>query len=252
MRDTRNMIAQVISPISALISSTRGFTGKRVPEDPAPEKVSEILSYVNALSIAANQYITNFEILLDIDTLKLKPQKERIPDLRKFLIDVARRYMPLSRKKIIHINVTDQTPSDISIEVDKDLFEVVISNIIDNAVKYSFDPEGRLKHGFQAKPASMESKENVLITAENDENSVNILVSSYGVEIPEPEREKIFDRDFRGVYAPDGGKGSGIGLYLTKEIIERHEGTIELVSNTPPHNTIFKIIVPKREIIKEK
>lgn len=247
MRDTRNMIAQVISPISALISSTRSFARKPLPGEPPPEKVSDTLKYINALSIIANQYITNFEKLLDIDTQSLKLHREKIPDLRKYLIDTARLYIPLSRKKFIHINVTKETPDNIQLEVDRDLFDVVILNIIDNAVKYSFEPEVRSKHGLQAKPASMEDKENILITAEQDSNSITITVSSCGIEILEPEREKIFERDFRGTYAREGGKGSGLGLYLAKEIIEKHEGTIELVPNTSPYNIVFRIRLLKRE-----
>ena len=248
MRDTRNMIAQVISPISALISSTRSFARNPLPEEPPPEKVSDTLKYINALSIVANQYITNFEKLLDIDTQSLRLHREKIPDLRKYLIDTARLYVPLSRKKFIHINVTHETPDNIQLEVDKDLFDVVILNIIDNAVKYSFDPEERLKHGLQAKPASMEDRENVLVTAEKEENSIAITISSYGIEIPESERKRIFDRDFRGTYAlREGGKGSGIGLYLAKEIIEKHRGTIESIPKTSPYNTVFKITLPKRE-----
>lgn len=246
MRDTRNMIAQVVSPISALISSTRGYAGKSMPGDTSLEKVAETLHYINALSISANQYLANFEILLDIDTRKLHLQREYIPDLRKYLIDLARLYIPLSRKKFIHINVTDQTPNDISIEVDRDLFDTAISNIIENAVKYSFDPDERLKLGLKAKPDT-DDKENVRVTAEQDENSTIITISNYGQEIPESERGKIFDRDFRGTYAPDGGKGSGLGLYLAKEIIEKHGGTIELVPGTTPHNTVFKIVLWKQE-----
>lgn len=247
MRDMRNMIAQVISPISALISSTRQYAGKANPgERITPEKISETLHYINALSVVANQYVSNFEKLLDIDTRQIEPRWEKIPDLRKYLIDISKLYLPLSRKKFIHINVTRETPSDIPLVVDIDLFEVVIANLIENAIKYSFDPEERKKHGLQDKPATMEDKENVLITAEENEDSVTITISNYGIEIPESDRGRIFERDFRGTYAPEGGKGSGIGLYLAKEIIEMHGGTLELVSDTPAHNTIFKIILSRR------
>ncbi|MCU0285234.1 MAG: HAMP domain-containing histidine kinase [Acidobacteria bacterium] len=246
MRDTRNMIAQVVSPISALISSTRKYAGKaHFEESIATGKLSETLDYIHSLSIVANQYLNNFETLLDIDTRCLVPRLETIPDLRKFLIDISRLYLPLCRKKFIHINVTAQTPSDISLEVDSDLFEIVISNLIDNAVKYSFYPEERLKHGLQDKPATMADKENILITAREDEHSVTITISNYGIEIPEADRGKIFERDFRGTYAPEGGKGSGIGLFLAKQIIALHEGTLELVPGTPPHNTVFKITLPR-------
>lgn len=246
MRDIKNIIAQVISPISELITSTE----KSIPGNTAAEKITaanlaENLPYVNALSRITAQYVKNFEILLDIDTRKIKPKKEKIPDLRKYLIDFARIYTPLIRPKFIHIHVTEQTPSNISLEVDKDLFHVVISNILDNAIKYSFDAEDRLFHGLQAKPVSMEDKENVLITALENKNNINITVSSYGVEIKESESKSILDKEFRGAHAPDRARGTGIGLYLAKEIIKMHEGTIRIVPHTPTYNTTFEITLPK-------
>jgi len=249
MRDIRNIISQVISPISALISSTdKSMPGNAEAEKKTSENLFEKLSYVNALSRIAAQYVRNFEILLDIDTRKMKPKREKIPDLRKYLIDFARIYTPLIRRKCIHINVTEKTPSGISLEVDMDLFKIVISNILDNAVKYSFDPEDRPAYGLQEKPADMEDIENILITAQGNKENVFITASSCGIEITEAEKGKIFDREFRGFNAPDRGKGAGIGLYLAKEIIEMHDGTIRLVPGTPYHNAKFEIKLPKKEL----
>ena len=249
MRDIR----KVIRPVSEAISSTKELTeGNTLPGKATVENLSEKLLYVNALSRIAAQYVRNFEILLDIDTKRIKLNREKISDLRKYLIDFARIYTQLIRPKCIHINITQQTSNNISIEVDRDFFDVVISNIFDNAIKYSFDPEDRILHGLQAKPISMEDKENILITADEDENSVIVTVSSYGINIMEAEKKKIFDREFRGFNAADRGEGTGSGLYLAKEIIELHEGTIRLVPGTPEHNTKFEIKLPKKGLKTER
>lgn len=246
--DIRSIVSQVISPISAAISSTdKPTSGDAAGEDVSPDKVSEKLHYVNALSRIAGLYITNFEKLLDIDTHRLKPRIEKIPDLRKYLIHFARLYTPLIRPKCIHLNVTQQTPSDISLEVDRELFDLVMANIIDNAIKYSFTPEDRLRHDLQPKPKTTEDAENVLLSATKNQNSITITVSSYGIELTEEEKRNIFDREYRGIQAPDRAKGTGIGLYLTSEIIHLHGGTIELAPDTPVHNTVFKITLPTRE-----
>ncbi|MCK4761357.1 MAG: sensor histidine kinase [Candidatus Aminicenantes bacterium] len=238
----RDVISQVISPIHALISTT----GNPVKGDKSVGNLSKKLDEANALSRIAEQYVMNFETLLDIDTRKLKLRKERIPDLRKYLINIAMLYTPLIRPKCISINVTGETRSDISIEIDKDLFGMVISNIVDNAVKYSFDPEDRIPLGLQAKPESTKDKENVLITAEAEKNFITITVSNYGINIPEGEKRRIFDREFRGVHAPDRAKGTGIGLFVPNEIIKKHGGSIELVPDTPEYNTVFEITLPAK------
>jgi hypothetical protein len=244
--DIRNIVSQVISPISAAISSTDKPTPGDTTREDVPTDMSEKLHYVNALSRIAGLYVTNFEKLLDIDTHPLELRMEKIPDLRKYLIHFARLYTPLIRPKCIHLNVTRQTPSDISLEVDRELFDLVIANIIDNAIKYSFTPEDRLRHDLQPKPKTTEDVENVLLSAEKNQNSITITVSSYGIELTEEEKRNIFNREYRGSQAPDRAKGTGIGLYLTSEIIHMHGGAIELVPNTPAHNTVFKITLPTR------
>ncbi|MCK5059144.1 MAG: HAMP domain-containing histidine kinase, partial [Candidatus Aminicenantes bacterium] len=192
------------------------------------------------------QYAGNFEILLDIDTGDLNLKRETIADLRGYLIDLARLYTPLIRQKCISINVTKETRSDISVQVDKDLFDLVISNIIDNAIKYSYDPEDRMRVGLQPKPRLTEDKENVLIAAEEDNDSVTVWVSSYGIELSDQEKNRIFEREYRGYHADDRSRGTGIGLYLAKEIIEMHGGSIEVESGRPEYNTVFKITLPKK------
>jgi signal transduction histidine kinase len=201
---------------------------------------------VNALSRITVQYAKNFETLFDIDTRKIKLKKEEIQDLKGYLIDFARLYTPLIRPKFISINVTRKTPNNIPVELDRELFDIAFSNIIDNAIKYSFNPEDRLKYGFQPKPGSTEDEENVLLTAKVESDVVVIWISSYGIELTAEERRKLFEREFRGVSADDRSKGIGIGLYLTKEIIKMHGGAIELVPQTPTFNTVFKITLPTK------
>ena len=105
--------------------------------------------------------------------------------------------------------------------------------------------------GFQAKSDYYEDNENVLITATEGNDSVIITISSYGLEILEEERDKIFDRGYRGLKAKERYPvGAGIGLYIAKKIIELHNGKIELVTHTPKYNTIFKIILPKEEVAR--
>ncbi|MCI0470054.1 MAG: HAMP domain-containing histidine kinase, partial [Candidatus Aminicenantes bacterium] len=246
MGDVRNIIDQIVNPMSEAITATGMFIPRGAAID--IQKLSDLiekLRYINALSRITVQYARNFEILLDIDTGNLSLKKEKISDLRGYLIQYAMLYTPLIRSKCISINVTRETPSSIAVAVDKDLFDMVISNIIDNAIKYSFDPEEREDRGLQAKPKSTANKENVLIEAKEVDDAVIITVSSYGIELTEDEKKKIFDREYRGHRADDRSKGAGIGLFLAREIVEKHGGVIEAVGDTPKHNTVFKIALPK-------
>jgi two-component system phosphate regulon sensor histidine kinase PhoR len=99
----------------------------------------------------------------------------------------------------------------------------VISNLIDNAIKYG---------GNQ-----------IVMNINSVLNAIEITVVDDGNGIEKNQKEKIFDKFYR---VPKGNthdvKGFGIGLYYCKKIIEKHEGTIVLSSDK--NKTIFKISIP--------
>jgi len=97
---------------------------------------------------------------------------------------------------------------------DRDRIGQVIINFVMNAIKYS--------------PGSQNI--NVKITRE-DKNRVRVGVKDFGIGIGAENHKKIFNRFYRvGVKSEETYSGFGIGLYLAKEIIERHNGDIQLKS----------------------
>jgi signal transduction histidine kinase len=106
---------------------------------------------------------------------------------------------------------------------DRMLLQIAVNNLIDNAIKYS--------------PRASEIK----ISLSNK----NILrVIDIGKGISEEDKEKIFEKFYRaGNAATKGAKGTGLGLYLTKNIIGKHKGNISVTDNTP-NGSIFEIKLP--------
>jgi signal transduction histidine kinase len=242
MEDMRNVLHQVIAPLNALAGHSTNIAEGVVARDRVPEKLTQI----NVLAKMAAKYARNFQKTLDIETGNIKLYKEIIHSLRSYLIGMATDYQALIRSKCLHIHVTPDTPNHIAMDVDKDLFDHAISNLIDNAVKYSFFPEERIKIGLQAKPRNPYDKENVLITAYDKGNTIIITISNWGIAISEEDRKNIFKREFRGAKAIDRVPiGTGIGLFLAREIIKLHNGQIELVPGTHENHIIFKITLPK-------
>jgi signal transduction histidine kinase len=93
--------------------------------------------------------------------------------------------------------------------------------ILDNAIKFS------------SKDAE------VSIVATEDEKNVHIKITDHGIGIPEACMDRIFDR----FYQVDGSAtriygGNGLGLYLAKNIIELHSGTIEVESKEGTGTTV--------------
>ncbi|MGQ7855604.1 ATP-binding protein [Pedobacter sp. WC2501] len=95
------------------------------------------------------------------------------------------------------------------IYADKDKIGSVISNLISNAVKYS------------------DQKSTVLVESETRENEIHVSVTDHGIGINAHDLGKIFDRFYRvESHETETISGFGIGLYLSAEIINRHNGKI--------------------------
>lgn len=153
-------------------------------------------------SLNTNQLILTKELVNIVEIVKANIEKHQLASEKK-------------------INVTSNLDF-VRYNLDVFHFENVISNLIDNAVKYG---------GSTISVAIIQSAKQTEITVEDDGN---------GIE--KSQREKIFDQFYR---IPKGNihdvKGFGIGLYYAKKIIEKHNGTLELVPNSD--KTIFKIIL---------
>lgn len=105
------------------------------------------------------------------------------------------------------------------IEGDKLLLELAINNLLDNAIKYSGKEGTVLLKVFTR---------NKLVTAQ---------IINNGPDINDNEKEKIFDKYYRG--HNNQTKGTGLGLYLTKKIIREHNGNIRVINNIP-QGTVFE------------
>jgi len=106
---------------------------------------------------------------------------------------------------------------------DKLLLQMAINNLIDNAIKYS------------PKDAA------TTIVLEQTGKSILLSVMDEGKGIEANEKKKVFDKYYRiGNKATKGAKGTGLGLYLTKNIAGQHNATI-FVTDNKPTGSIFTI-----------
>jgi len=114
-----------------------------------------------------------------------------------------------------------------SIQGDQRLLRQVIDNLITNAIKYS--PQGGT----------------ITIGGRFSEQSVTFFVRDEGIGIPEHEQARIFERFYRvSNQATSKAKGTGLGLYLVKMIVEAHRGTIH-VKSQPQQGATFYFTLPR-------
>jgi signal transduction histidine kinase len=106
---------------------------------------------------------------------------------------------------------------------DRLMLQMAINNLLDNAIKYS-GKEGKIE---------------VEVKLANGE--ITILVKDDGKGIPDNEKTTIFNKFYRlGNLHTREAKGTGLGLYLTKKIVEQHNGRIS-VRNNDPRGSIFEV-----------
>lgn len=114
---------------------------------------------------------------------------------------------------------------DIFTNCDQLLLQMAVNNLVDNAIKYS------------PKEAT------ITVELTQQKNNIYLLVKDEGKGIAAEEKKKVFDKFYRvGNTATKGAKGTGLGLYLTKKIVQQHNGNISVTDNVPS-GCIFTIVL---------
>jgi signal transduction histidine kinase len=112
---------------------------------------------------------------------------------------------------------------DIFVEGDKQLLQILLNNLLENAVKYTPD---------NAK---------IVLTLKTSGNKTLLEIADTGNGIPDNEKKNVFKKFYRvGNESVRITKGTGLGLYLCKKIVEDHKGTL-LLSDNIPHGCLFAI-----------
>lgn len=114
--------------------------------------------------------------------------------------------------------------------IDVEKIGLVIQNLIENAVKYS-SPEGQ-----------------ITISLKGNRKEIECSVTDNGVGIPKDQQERVFTKFFRGVNVRRmDTEGSGLGLFITKNIVEAHGGRIWFKSEEKKETTFFFTIPAQKE-----
>ena len=131
----------------------------------------------------------------------------------------------IRRKKLLFAYEQPKTPLP-KVSIDSEKFEMVIQNIIDNAVKYTLETD------------------KIRIYFEKSATHVDFIVEDTGIGIPEAQQSRVFDKFFRASNAVKlQTTGSGLGLFIAKSITESHRGKISFVSKENKGST-FRVSLP--------
>lgn len=170
----------------------------------------------NKLRVVNNGVITLRSVidqLLDLRKYEDKMMKLSVSevDICHFLKETAELFVPLAANKGINFRI--ETAESESLFVDKNKIERVLVNLLSNAIK--FTPEGGT----------------VWLKTSSDNKSFSFSVEDNGVGISPKDQEHIFERFYQADNQSSAtSSGTGIGLALSKHIVEHHKGEISLIS----------------------
>ena len=205
------------------VTSLKGFTQIlkiKFEKEENPQAV-DLLSRMDKQVDKLTKLIVELLDATKIENGQLKFSKEDF-DFNALVLETAEEMQRTTQKHTIKVELA---PTKI-ICGDKDRIGQVIINLVSNAIKYS--------------PNANE----ILITSSIENNSIKLCVRDFGIGIPEEKQANVFDRFFRvSGDKQDTFPGLGLGLFISSEIIKRHEGNLT-VKSIPGEGATFCFTLP--------
>ena len=99
-----------------------------------------------------------------------------------------------------------------------------LNNLLSNAVKFSVDKD-------------------IDVRIKEDDENITVVVTDYGTGVPQEYRKSLFEKFFKGDRT---GPGTGVGLFMTKQIAEKHGGTVAYEPGKPK-GSVFSFTLPKKK-----
>lgn len=230
---------QLRTPISAIGWFSEmllaGDSGPITPEQ--KEHLSQIYQSNERMASLVNSLLNVSR--LEMGNISIKPELVDLGHLSHSLLQQIIKKQKIER----NLTITEKyDPHLVKLNVDPELMKVVLQNLFSNAFKYS-PQNGKITIAII--PSGQKQETN----AKNSNEGVLIQISDTGCGIPEGQRDKIFTKLFRADNAkakePDG---TGLGLYIAKEILIQTGGKIwfESIEN---HGSTFFIWLPTTGMI---
>lgn len=199
----------------------------------AEEMDSMTIDKIHETAAILNKSATNLYNLLDnlLNWTRMKqglipfsPQNIALADICNNAVEVL---LPDAEKKNIPLH--NQIKTDLTLFADADMLKTVLRNLVANAIKFSNSGNG------------------IYIYAEETTSAVTIVVSDNGTGISREDLTRLFDlTEIFTNNGTAGEKGTGLGLLLCREFVEKHNGRIWAESE-PGKGSEFKFTLPKEE-----
>ncbi len=224
MNDIQNeFISTVSHEMRTPLTSIRGFSQTMLNSWDKLDDESK-KKFVKIIEEQSNRLINLVENILTVSKIKTDKPVLREVDVNSSIDKVVQMILQKYKEHKIVLKFNKNLPPA---RLDDDKFQQVMTNIIDNACKYS-------------KP----DKDIIITTTFASNDKISIKVIDHGIGIPAEDREKIFEKFTRlENHLTSTTQGNGLGLYITKNLVESMNGTISAYS-IPNISTEFWLEFP--------
>lgn len=223
------MAAQIAHEIRnplGIIKNSAFFVRRKLPKE---ETVA--LEHANLIQHEVAMCVDIIENILSIT--KIAPPRKSHWELRPFVVDAfdrLRQHVLTGNPKGAIQCIYDGPPSPFQVYADPSQFRLVLDNLLKNAVEAM---------------EALESPGEIHVTARHEDSDTLIDVTDDGPGVSEEEKEAIFE-----IFQTSKAKGTGLGLGICRQIIERHGGTLEVIhpdGHALPHpkGATFRIKIPR-------
>lgn len=201
----KNMVADVAHELRTPLTNLRGYL--EALNDQVITPSAETLKMLQDETLRLVKLVDNLQQLARADAARHFLKRKRLV-LSEQLYEILALYMPNFKEKNIEV-ATDFPPEADTIEADRDKFLQAVRNLLDNCLKYT------------------PCQGNISICSKRTADGIQIIFCNSGPEISSTDLPFIFERFFR----TDRSRcryagGAGIGLAITKELIEAHGGRV--------------------------
>jgi signal transduction histidine kinase len=225
LRESERMMTELVNIVShelrTPLASVLGFTSLLLKRDFEPDTRRHYLGIVDA---QARRLAALLEDFLDVQRIEhegVELATERV-DLAMLLDEQAQLYAAQSPKHHVEVALEERP---LTVRGDPGRLAQVVGNLLSNAIKYS--PEGGT----------------VALAAKRSGDGVRVMVRDEGLGIPADQQSRIFTKFFRGDVGATGITGTGLGLAVSREIVEAHGGRIGFDSD-PGSGSTFWLELP--------
>lgn len=202
------------TPIAVAQLNLETLQRRKLEEEKQQKLIANTLQEANRLNALCNNIL--FTSQLDAGGYKVNFQQINLTDIAETSVDDCKSRFP-------EREITDSIEENIFIEGDPFLLQMLLNNLLENAIKYA--PKNQPIH----------------VTLVRSANKICLAIADLGPGIEDREKKSIFDKFYRsGSENTRKAQGTGLGLYLCKKIVETHNGYISVTDNQP-NGSIFKV-----------